>query len=161
MASEKNVAPATETIVEDVSAVAPAKKSPKAKSELGIPEDHIITWVPFSCDEQTHDTLTKAAKSLGYNKKYDIFVDMLKKSVAANWENLQAEADKYVPSTKEKTEGTGTRAPRKKIEEMTEEEVDKALEAAQKQQKQSAERASALLAAARARKAAAANTPAE
>lgn len=53
-----SVAPATKT----TKVRAEGEKSAKAKESLGVPLDHVITWLHFHCTEEDSEMLKKAAK---------------------------------------------------------------------------------------------------
>lgn len=125
------------------------KLSPKAKSVLGIPEDMSICWIPFPLNDEDDKTVAHVAK-LRDVKKYAVLSNILGDALLSHIEELREEAKAYVPTT-----ATRTGKSRKKVEDMTQEELDNNLKAAQKRIEAAQAKAAALMAAAKARSAAA------
>lgn len=129
------------------------KPSPKSKEALGITGDVSLCWIPFPLTEAQNDVVEKVVKVQGYKKKSDLFVALLNQTMESQQAWLNETAAQYTEPEKKQRSGV----PRKKIEEMSVEELQKASEAAQARLEASQRRAQVLLEAAKARAAAAAN----
>jgi len=128
-------------------------KSRKSKAELGIPEDHTICWVPFAMDPTTDDLVTKVAAVRGVQKR-ELLIPVLQYGLEQYKTQFEADAQKYTakaPASKSKA---------KPVEQMTDEELQKAAASAQKSIETAKARAAQLLEAAKARQAAAAQAAA-
>ena len=95
----------------------PNERSAKAKSSLGIPEENIITWIPFHSDPTTNKMLNNAAKHRDV-KVAMMLVNILRDAITGDvLESLKKDADDY--ETSRPVPG----AKGKRIDEMSEDEV--------------------------------------
>ena len=129
----------------------PKKLSPKNKKTRGVDENTKTTYVPLDMSIEDNNIIHKAAKAKNV-KVGELLGAYLQLAIKHNWENIVAEAESYIPSA-------GASKPSiKKIEDMNVDEaqeyiqkLEKQAQAAQDRARLAAEKAKALVAAARAR----------
>lgn len=142
------------TTATPTSATAAKKLSPKHKQSRGIDPSLITTWVPFDQSKELHERIFRAAKFRGVTV-VELLSDMLELSVRGDEKTLIEDAGKYTPAAK------GTSVVRKKLEEMSQDELigyqakqEKQAEAAVTRAQAAAKAAQDMLARARQKKAA-------
>lgn len=137
------------------------KLSPKNKIIRGIPQDWKTTWVDANFNPEDHLRLTKIAA-----QRDTTVLKLLQMVLAYGLEAYKAQFDAdVVEFDKAPKKVKAPTKSGKKIEDMTEEELEKAAQSAQQRAATAAASATAMLAAAKARRmaaqAAASNTPVE
>lgn len=75
----------------------------KSKRSLGIPEDHVVTWVPFNLPYEDSNVLKAVAR------KRDVKAHLLCRDVMSAWfeanrEELTKEADEFLKASEKSAE---------------------------------------------------------